>query len=118
MGAGSRRVRPAEAQSGALPSVSRKISPRPRISRPGIRKRSRNSNRSLDGGRKIPCLAARLTQVKQYSAELQGRPSLAGKRNRFVYFPGQIALPDGASPPVLNKSFSVIADIEIPGAGA
>jgi hypothetical protein len=27
-------------------------------------------------------------------------------------------LPDGASPPVLNKSFAVIADIEIPEAGA
>ena len=35
-----------------------------------------------------------------------------------MYYPGQIALPDGASPPVLNKSFSVIADIEIPEAGA
>ena len=56
--------------------------------------------------------------VERLNAELQGRPSLAGKRKRFEYYPGQIALPDGASPPVLNKSFSVIADIEIPEAGA
>ncbi|WP_116365743.1 arylsulfatase [Parahaliea mediterranea] len=52
------------------------------------------------------------------NAELQGRPSLAGKRNQYVYYPGQIALPDGASPPVLNKSFSVAMDITIPEAGA
>ncbi len=56
--------------------------------------------------------------VERLSAQLQGRPSLAGGRNRFVYFPGQIALPDGASPPVLNRSFSVIADVEIPEKGA
>ena len=56
--------------------------------------------------------------VERLNAELQGRPSLAGQRNRFVYYPGQIALPDGASPQVLNKSFSVTADIEIPDVGA
>jgi arylsulfatase len=56
--------------------------------------------------------------VERLNAELQGRPSLAGKRNRFVYYPGQIALPDGASPPVLNKSFSVTAEIDIPDRGA
>ena len=56
--------------------------------------------------------------VERLNAELQGRPSLAGKRDKFVYYPGQIALPDGASPPVLNKSFSVTADLEIPDAGA
>jgi arylsulfatase A-like enzyme len=56
--------------------------------------------------------------VERLNAELQGRPRLAGKRNTFVYYPGQIALPDGASPPVLNKSFSITADIEIPDAGA
>ena len=56
--------------------------------------------------------------VERLNGELQGRPSLAGKRNQYVYYPGQIALPDGASPPVLNKSFSVTADIEVPEAGA
>lgn len=56
--------------------------------------------------------------VERLNAELQGRPSLAGKRNQFVYYPGQVALPDGASPPVLNKSFSVTADINIPEGGA
>jgi len=56
--------------------------------------------------------------VERLNAELQGRPSLAGKRAKYVYYPGQIALPDGASPPVLNKSFSVTAELEIPEAGA
>ena len=55
--------------------------------------------------------------VERLNAELQGRPSLAGKRDMFVYYPGQIALPDGASPQVLNKSFSVTADIDIPEKG-
>jgi arylsulfatase A-like enzyme len=56
--------------------------------------------------------------VERLNAELQGRPRLAGKRNKFTFYPGQIALPDGASPPVLNKSFSINADIEIPDSGA
>jgi arylsulfatase A-like enzyme len=56
--------------------------------------------------------------VERLNAELQGRPSLAGKRNTYVYYPGQIALPDRAAPPVLNKSFSVTADIKIPESGA
>ena len=55
--------------------------------------------------------------VERLNAELQGRPSLAGKRSKYVYYPGQIALPDGASPAVLNKSFSITADIEIPENG-
>ena len=56
--------------------------------------------------------------VERLSAELQGRPSLAGKRRQFVYFPGQVALPDGASPPMLNKSWTITADVEIPAGGA
>ncbi len=35
-----------------------------------------------------------------------------------MYYPGQIALPDGAAPQVLNKSFSVTADLDIPEKGA
>lgn len=56
--------------------------------------------------------------VERLSAELQGRPRLAGKRRQFVYFPGQVALPDGASPPMLNKSWTITADVEIPAGGA
>lgn len=56
--------------------------------------------------------------VERLNSELQGRPNIAGKRNRYVYYPGQIALPEGACPPVLNKSFSVTAEIDIPEGGA
>lgn len=56
--------------------------------------------------------------IERLNAERQGRPTLAGMRNRYVYYPGQVALPDGACPPVLNKSFSITADIEVPEKGA
>jgi len=56
--------------------------------------------------------------VERLSGELQGRPNLAGKRDKYVYYSGQVALPIGACPPVLNKSFSVTADVEIPENGA
>jgi arylsulfatase len=53
-------------------------------------------------GRKTPRL----------SAELQGRPSLAGKRTSFTYYPGTLAVPAGSAPAVLNKSFAIVADVE------
>lgn len=56
--------------------------------------------------------------VERLNAELQGRPSLASNRTRFEYFPGQIALPDGAAPQVLNKSFTLTANLQIPESGA
>jgi arylsulfatase len=37
---------------------------------------------------------------------------LAGKRKSFTYYPGVVGLPAGSAPNVLNKSFSVTADIE------
>jgi arylsulfatase len=54
-------------------------------------------------GRKTPRL----------SAELQGRPTLTGKRTSFSYYPGVLALPSGSAPAVLNKSFSITADVEV-----
>jgi arylsulfatase len=56
--------------------------------------------------------------VERLNAELQGRPRLAGDQSRFVYYPGQVGLPSGASPPVLNRSFSVTADLDLPDKGA
>ena len=56
--------------------------------------------------------------VERLNGELQGRPSLAGKRKRYVYHPGQVAVPEGACPPVLNKSFVLTADVVIPDRGA
>ncbi|MDX2037120.1 MAG: sulfatase-like hydrolase/transferase [Isosphaeraceae bacterium] len=56
--------------------------------------------------------------VERLNGALQGRPSLAGKRKRYVYYPGQVALPDGACPPLLNRSFTITAEFQAPEAGA
>jgi arylsulfatase len=46
-----------------------------------------------------------------------GRPDLAGDRKTFVYYPGQLALPNDAAPRTLNKSWSITADLEVPQNG-
>jgi arylsulfatase len=56
--------------------------------------------------------------VERFDAELMGRPSLTGNRKTFTYYPGQVALPNEAAPRILNKSWTLTADIEVPGAGA
>jgi arylsulfatase A-like enzyme len=57
-------------------------------------------------------------KTERLNAEMQGRPSLAGKRTSFTYYPGTLAVPSGSAPNVLNKSFSVTADVESGGASA
>jgi arylsulfatase len=54
-------------------------------------------------------------KTERLNAELQGRPSLAGKRTLFTYYPGVVALPAGSAPNVLNKSFSITADVTASG---
>jgi arylsulfatase len=56
--------------------------------------------------------------VERLNAELMGRPSLAGDRRTFTYYPGQIGLPNDAAPRILNKSWTLTADIEVPESGA
>lgn len=56
--------------------------------------------------------------AERLNSEAMGRPSLSGNRATFVYYPGQLAIPNDAAPRVLNKSWSLIADLEIPEAGA
>ncbi len=48
------------------------------------------------------------------NAELMGRPSMVGDRTKAVYYEGQIALPDAACMHMLNKSWTITADIELP----
>src|SRR5262249_23281006 len=45
-------------------------------------------------------------------------PSLAGDRKTFTYYPGQVGLPNEAAPRILNKSWTLTADVEIPEGGA
>jgi arylsulfatase A-like enzyme len=52
-------------------------------------------------------------KVERLNGEMQGRPSMTGKRKSFTYYPGVLALPSGSAPNLLNKSFSVSADIDV-----
>lgn len=51
---------------------------------------------------------------ERLNGELQGRPVLGGKSKTRVYYPGQTALPNEASPAVLNKSWTMTAEVEMP----
>ena len=48
------------------------------------------------------------------NAEAMGRPSLTSGRTKMTYYPGTIGLPDAASPPMCNKSWTITAEIELP----
>src|SRR5262249_59926410 len=47
-----------------------------------------------------------------------GRPSLSGNTRTLIYYPGQIGTPPDASPRILNKSWTITADVDIPASGA
>jgi arylsulfatase len=57
-------------------------------------------------------------KVERLSAELQGRPSPTTGRTTFTYYPGVTALPAGSAPNLLNKSWTVAADLQIPAGSA
>lgn len=46
------------------------------------------------------------------------RPSLTGARQEFTYYPGMIRIPEGTMPNMKNKSFSILATVDIPKGGA
>jgi arylsulfatase A-like enzyme len=52
------------------------------------------------------------------NAEAMGRPSLTAGRTKMTYYPGTFGLPDAASPPMCNKSWTITAEIEVPGSNA
>jgi arylsulfatase A-like enzyme len=54
---------------------------------------------------------------ERLNAEAMGRPSLAGDRKTFTYYLGQVALPGEAAPRILNKSWTLTADIGVPEGG-
>jgi arylsulfatase A-like enzyme len=55
--------------------------------------------------------------VERLNSELMGRPSLSGDRRTFTYYPGQVALPNDAAPRILNRSWTLTADIDVPESG-
>lgn len=54
--------------------------------------------------------------TERFNSEAMGRPSLTRGRKSMTYYPGTIGLPDQASPPMLNKSWTITAHIEVPDA--
>jgi arylsulfatase len=56
-------------------------------------------------------------KIERLNGELQGRPSMTGGRTSFTYYPGMVALPSGSAPNLLNKSFSITADVDVATAG-
>jgi len=46
------------------------------------------------------------------------RPSLTRGRNTFTYYPGTIRVPEGTAPSIRNRDFAVMAEVDIPDAGA
>src|SRR5262249_54035820 len=55
---------------------------------------------------------------ERFNSEAMGRPSLGGDAKHLVYYPGSIGLPPEACPRILNRSWTITADIEIPPNGA
>jgi arylsulfatase len=52
--------------------------------------------------------------VERMSDEAMGRPSLTRGRTKMVYYAGMVALPDSAAPNILNKSWTITAEIDLP----
>lgn len=56
--------------------------------------------------------------TERFNSEAMGRPSLTRGRKSMTYYPGTIGLPDQASPPMLNKSWTITSYFEVPDAKA
>ncbi|MGD9631994.1 MAG: arylsulfatase [Pirellulales bacterium] len=52
--------------------------------------------------------------TERFNAEAMGRPSLIRGRKSMTYYPGTIGVPDAASPPMINKSWTITADVDLP----
>jgi arylsulfatase A-like enzyme len=50
--------------------------------------------------------------TERFNAEAMGRPSLIRGRKSMTYYPGTLGLPDAASPPMVNKSWTITANVE------
>jgi hypothetical protein len=56
------------------------------------------------------------SRIERFDVSL--RPSLTRGRTEFTYYPGMVRIPEGTAPDFKNKSYRIIADVEIPEAGA
>jgi arylsulfatase A-like enzyme len=46
------------------------------------------------------------------------RPNLNRGRTHYTYYPGMIRIPEASAPDIKNKSFRIVADVELPQGGA
>ncbi|MHC5541962.1 arylsulfatase, partial [Singulisphaera rosea] len=53
-------------------------------------------------------------ETERRNSEAMGRPSLGGDTKRFTYYPGQVGLPNDAAPRILNKSWTITAELDLP----
>ncbi len=56
--------------------------------------------------------------AERFNSELAGRPSLAGNAKTLTYYAGQVGLPPEGSPRLLNKSWTLTANVDVPASGA
>jgi arylsulfatase A-like enzyme len=59
-----------------------------------------------------------LDNSKIERADVSIRPSLTQGRTEFTYYPGMVRIPEGAAPDLKNKSYRIVADVDIPATGA
>ena len=59
-----------------------------------------------------------LDNSKLERMNVDNRPSLTRGRTKFTFYPGMTRIPEGSAPSILNKSFRVTAEVEIPVNGA
>jgi hypothetical protein len=59
-----------------------------------------------------------LDNSKLERMNVDNRPSLTRGRTKFTFYPGMTRIPEGTAPSILNKSFRVTADVDIPASGA
>lgn len=51
--------------------------------------------------------------TERFSAELTGKPNLAGDRTSFTYYGILAGLPESSAPDIKNKSFSIAAKVQV-----
>ncbi len=54
---------------------------------------------------------------ERMNAELQGRPNILGKRTKVEYYGETTNVPNAATLSLLDKSWTITADVEVPGHG-
>jgi arylsulfatase A-like enzyme len=59
-----------------------------------------------------------LDNSKVERLDVTNRPSLTRGRTTFTYYPGMVRIPEGTAPDLKNRSFRIVAEIEIPKTGA